>query len=131
MMCCICSFFLFFFKQKTAYEMRISDWSSDVCSSDLIAVQPRAGVRPFAVPPVVQRCREIAGPIECDCRPLLRATPVRSLSDPRHDDGQHSSLRRRQRVERIDIEIGKYVLDARRTERFDLACGFLNHKPSS
>src|SRR3546814_10616445 len=29
--------FLFFFKQKTAYEMRISDWSSDVCSSDLIS----------------------------------------------------------------------------------------------
>src|SRR3546814_2263285 len=28
-------FLLFFFKQKTAYEMRISDWSSDVCSSDL------------------------------------------------------------------------------------------------
>src|SRR3546814_6970405 len=30
----MCLFF-FFFKQKTAYEMRISDWSSDVCSSDL------------------------------------------------------------------------------------------------
>src|SRR3546814_15565607 len=31
-----CFFFVvFFFKQKTAYEMRISDWSSDVCSSDL------------------------------------------------------------------------------------------------
>src|SRR3546814_2479437 len=29
------SLLLFFFKQKTAYEMRISDWSSDVCSSDL------------------------------------------------------------------------------------------------
>src|SRR3546814_5866501 len=29
------SFCFFFFKQKTAYEMRISDWSSDVCSSDL------------------------------------------------------------------------------------------------
>src|SRR3546814_1156093 len=28
----------FFFKQKTAYEMRISDWSSDVCSSDLLDV---------------------------------------------------------------------------------------------
>src|SRR3546814_4223497 len=28
-------FIFFFFKQKTAYEMRISDWSSDVCSSDL------------------------------------------------------------------------------------------------
>src|SRR3546814_8482412 len=32
----ICNaFFFFFFKQKTAYEMRISDWRSDVCSSDL------------------------------------------------------------------------------------------------
>src|SRR3546814_9832437 len=29
-------FVIFFFKQKTAYEMRISDWSSDVCSSDLL-----------------------------------------------------------------------------------------------
>src|SRR3546814_16241162 len=34
--CCVFSIcFVFFFKQKTAYEMRISDWSSDVCSSDL------------------------------------------------------------------------------------------------
>src|SRR3546814_5196716 len=32
----------FFFKQKTAYEMRISDWSSDVCSSDLFRCLPRA-----------------------------------------------------------------------------------------
>src|SRR3546814_4191635 len=31
----IFDFLFFFFKQKTAYEMRISDWSSDVCSSDL------------------------------------------------------------------------------------------------
>src|SRR3546814_2890431 len=35
-LCWFCWFF--FFKQKTAYEMRISDWSSDVCSSDLIAM---------------------------------------------------------------------------------------------
>src|SRR3546814_20928142 len=34
LMCVLCAMFLFF-KQKTAYEMRISDWSSDVCSSDL------------------------------------------------------------------------------------------------
>src|SRR3546814_5826847 len=33
-------FFVFFFKQKTAYEMRISDWSSDVCSSDLLPPEP-------------------------------------------------------------------------------------------
>src|SRR3546814_3910130 len=32
---CSCFYDFFFFKQKTAYEMRISDWSSDVCSSDL------------------------------------------------------------------------------------------------
>src|SRR3546814_6670764 len=36
----ICIYFLsLFFKQKTAYEMRISDWSSDVCSSDLPGLQ--------------------------------------------------------------------------------------------
>src|SRR3546814_17534520 len=33
-----CGCFIFFFKQKTAYEMRISDWSSDVCSSDLSVI---------------------------------------------------------------------------------------------
>src|SRR3546814_16318974 len=43
----------FFFKQKTAYEMRISDWSSDVCSSDLPGLgarhrQPAHVVGPFA-----------------------------------------------------------------------------------
>src|SRR3546814_5047118 len=37
MMVCLCVLSMFFFfKQKTAYEMRISDWSSDVCSSDLV-----------------------------------------------------------------------------------------------
>src|SRR3546814_1277042 len=42
---CHCfGFFFFFFKQKTAYEMRISDWSSDVCSSDLIAQADHGGL---------------------------------------------------------------------------------------
>src|SRR3546814_10078259 len=54
---------MFFFKQKTAYEMRISDWSSDVCSSDLLIMfafaqergaallidEPGRGVRKAAV----------------------------------------------------------------------------------
>src|SRR3546814_14786222 len=48
----------FFFKQKTAYEMRISDWSSDVCSSDLHADQG-------------------GGPVEEGAR-----------GDPLHDDGE-------------------------------------------
>src|SRR3546814_7150712 len=45
MLSCVCIlvvYVFFFFKQKTAYEMRISDWSSDVCSADLRAVAPRA-----------------------------------------------------------------------------------------
>src|SRR3546814_8567074 len=55
--------FFFFFKQKTAYEMRISDWSSDVCSSDLVW---RGSSRPIsknssncsaaAIAPTTQSC---------------------------------------------------------------------------
>src|SRR3546814_2556238 len=54
----------FFFKQKTAYEMRISDWSSDVCSSDLVRLAwlwihhaiPLAGwVAPFGDPGIKAR----------------------------------------------------------------------------
>src|SRR3546814_3106063 len=41
---CVDVFFFFFFKQKTAYEMRISDWSSDVCSSDLKRCAVKWGV---------------------------------------------------------------------------------------
>src|SRR3546814_9641791 len=39
----VCGYYdliFFFYKRKTAYEMRISDWSSDVCSSDLFIVEP-------------------------------------------------------------------------------------------
>src|SRR3546814_7949120 len=38
-------FFFFFFKQKTSYELRISDWSSDVCSSDLLGARGVSGDR--------------------------------------------------------------------------------------
>src|SRR3546814_2926114 len=41
-------YFFFFFKQKTAYDMRISDWSSDVCSSDLVLIGERS-IKPFPV----------------------------------------------------------------------------------
>src|SRR3546814_5571354 len=56
----------FFFKQKTAYEMRISDWSSDVCSSDLIGTHGEAarrivrlieGAYPFEHPELVAQPR--------------------------------------------------------------------------
>src|SRR3546814_3339085 len=43
--CLLCLYvFFFFFKQKTAYEMRISDWSSDVCSSDLVGAVHRGEI---------------------------------------------------------------------------------------
>src|SRR3546814_5608624 len=45
--------FFFFFKQKTAYEMRISDWSSDVCSSDLIVL--RLPLAPGCLPTLWRR----------------------------------------------------------------------------
>src|SRR3546814_10519334 len=44
-MCWYSLFCFFFFKQKTAYEMRISDWSSDVCSSDLHDLRQQPLVR--------------------------------------------------------------------------------------
>ena len=37
-------FFFFFFKQKTAYEIGTGDWSSDVCSSDLVEIKPIAQI---------------------------------------------------------------------------------------
>src|SRR3546814_17283354 len=45
----------FFFKQKTAYEMRISDWSSDVCSSDLWILVPDAEAAADALPGLAER----------------------------------------------------------------------------
>src|SRR3546814_4378942 len=51
-MCCVIISYMcvfFFFKQKTAYEMRISDWSSDVCSSDLVAFDNYAWVFPTSL----------------------------------------------------------------------------------
>src|SRR3546814_6600711 len=46
---------MFFLKQKTAYEMRISDWSSDVCSSDLRLRHPGLPARPVAALPEDRR----------------------------------------------------------------------------
>src|SRR3546814_12769636 len=51
---------VFFFKQKTAYEMRISDWSSDVCSSDLPAAAPAPA--PRSPPPPTAMALRAAAP---------------------------------------------------------------------
>src|SRR3546814_4229413 len=72
--------FIFFFKQKTAYEMRISDWSSDVCSSDLHRGLDRVGldivgrdidVDEYRNQPILQ-CRIYGGrKTGCDCNHLV------------------------------------------------------------
>src|SRR3546814_1649078 len=55
-------FVVFFFKQKTAYEMRISDWSSDVCSSDLRRLDPTTNMWILAQPLMEEWMRENRGP---------------------------------------------------------------------
>src|SRR3546814_5650952 len=74
LLCC------FFFKQKTAYEMRISDWSSDVCSADLVATRAlvAAGTsgRRGTVRPV--RCDGgSTGHTQCECHTALATGAVR------------------------------------------------------
>src|SRR3546814_815436 len=61
----------FFFKQKTAYELRISDWSSDVCSSDLPASAPRA-TRPAPAPRRRRTTRRPARDRRASSRPARR-----------------------------------------------------------
>src|SRR3546814_8921781 len=74
--CCVCYVCLglallicvvfFFFKQKTAYEMRISDWSSDVCSSDLRPIAPKPAITHYAP---LRQGRAPGGPVtEVACR---------------------------------------------------------------
>src|SRR3546814_13219015 len=66
----------FFIKQKTAYEMRISDWSSDVCSADLLDVAT------IVIATMQENCRASAwGPAKkhalcCDCSDLFLNNPA-------------------------------------------------------
>src|SRR3546814_16348833 len=73
-------FCLFLFKQKTAYGMRISDWSSDVCSSDLRA--PRRAIGPiFDIPAIVPRQRDM---IPAQWRDVARDLVGRAAVSQRH-----------------------------------------------
>src|SRR3546814_6185104 len=83
--------FFFFCKQKTAYEMRISDWSSDVCSSDLLFRGARGtapgtgwpvdGGRPRADP---ARCAGDGADVRARCR-LRRPAAAGRLAAAHHD----------------------------------------------
>src|SRR3546814_6987987 len=88
----ILSLFFFFFKQKTAYEMRISDWSSDVCSSDLETEAQRRlrregrNQRVLAQPPLKDRdqpARQRQDHQPQQHRPFVIAPRPRDLEDHR------------------------------------------------
>src|SRR3546814_678927 len=87
---CFCCFF--FFKQKTAYEMRISDWSSDVCSSDLDRARRCVSLG-------TQRARSILRWIGDKFRAAARAaemigvTRVRRMMRRRHRINRHAAYR--------------------------------------
>src|SRR3546814_283077 len=67
----------FFFKQKTAYEMRISDWSSDVCSSDLANCRQHFHGEPH---PVLEAAAIfVLSPIEHGGHELLRQVTMRAV----------------------------------------------------
>src|SRR3546814_19845608 len=86
----------FFFKQKTAYEMRISDWSSDVCSSDL---HER---RALSAPPAPA---DILRPARVDLSPYLghAASP---LSFQRRAHGEIGRASCRERVVSVRVDLG-------------------------
>src|SRR3546814_14057441 len=90
--------FVFFFKQKTAYEMRISDWSSDVCSSDLCR-----GSR-LRRRPADRRRSQPRSPA-----PVRRHVP-RQRSQARSDaPGSRRAWRRAARQDRKSVVSGKSV----------------------
>src|SRR3546814_13829044 len=80
--------FFFFFKQKTAYEMRISDWSSDVCSSDLPARLAPAGrqarfglaAAPSSPPSPPRGAAQL--PRRTPRHPFISSRKFRALNDP-------------------------------------------------
>src|SRR3546814_3311318 len=83
---CMGSYVVFFCKQKTAYERRISDWSSEVCSSDL---RRRAGAEPHAA---AFRCRRHRDGVDR----LPRRDPLRLRpDDPPDQPGPHAGRDRR------------------------------------
>src|SRR3546814_6041145 len=80
-------FIFVFFKQKTAYEMRISDWSSDVCSSDLRGTAQE----PLLREAIGAYCRKICPE---RARPAHRGGHTIELQSPRHTVQDRSEERR-------------------------------------
>src|SRR3546814_10308063 len=121
--------FFFFFKQKTAYEMRISDWSSDVCSSDLRRDRPqkqlcartqgdvrgcddhrlqdqRLCARHHATAPM--NCPIIARPTMSACSAASSSAPIRSpVSETSRSEEHPSELQSLMRISYAVVSLQK------------------------
>src|SRR3546814_6073483 len=75
-------YFSFFFKQKTAYEMRISDWSSDVCSSDLAPMVLRLKARESRSPPGLPWAEKPKTKPDPGQQNITRTTPFQNAPEP-------------------------------------------------
>src|SRR3546814_4871355 len=107
--------FFFFFKQKTAYEMRISDWSSDVCSSDLYRPRHRQrGER-----------REREAPPDRIAAERRIGEPVKAETDRKHRQEQDNQWRHHRAIgaQRADH-------DDRRAEGQESPCREILNMPS-
>src|SRR3546814_2164745 len=82
---------VFFFKQKTAYEMRISDWSSDVCSSDLRPPTGNFFAASMGRPMSISSCAtgSVIRMTSCSC--LIPVARNRTTNDT---EGRHTSIPR-------------------------------------
>src|SRR3546814_5316798 len=96
MLCCvmvIVVFSFFFFKQKTAYDMRISDWSSDVCSSDLLMPGISGQFfKNFGLTVVVAVLMSLA--VARMITPMLAAYFLEAKGKAAHGEGKRSEERR-------------------------------------
>src|SRR3546814_5015466 len=119
--------FVFFFKQKTAYEMRISDWSSDVCSSDLREALDSHGLVDAckARPPYRQNdCPGAAGSQFVALRRKIQVFPHAVVaiaggkleaanSRDRNFTGRKVKVRRKQ----LDESVARYLAELDRADR--------------
>src|SRR3546814_1939664 len=101
-----------FFKQKTAYEMRISDWSSDVCSSDLMSQQDlifshlqHRHAAAFQNRLLSLKCKAVL------CRDLARPDGVLADDEP------------------IALPLGRFIEIGRSADRFVLRDGPIGRQP--
>src|SRR3546814_18821855 len=109
--------FFFFFKQKTAYEMRISDWSSDVCSSDLVQQTSATRARLRSRQAWKNRPAQING---------ARTSGTARLSMPAAPPGSHSGMPARDRKSVVEgkrvsvrVDIGGRRLNKKKKKNID------------